>query len=138
MLRAKGVELSEPITEQGWGSLTKLKLSDGESLALNQPKHPMAIKMSSTPRARKGKNNPRPEREETKAWTVLTCQGMEQAWASAFMVQEPALALKPAAISRQRTVGSNHPMTRHNNPNRVGSIGQANGPDRGWPADSLR
>jgi predicted enzyme related to lactoylglutathione lyase len=54
-LQAKGVEFSEPITEQGWGSLTKLKLPDGESLGLYQPKHPMAIKMNGPPGGRKAK-----------------------------------------------------------------------------------
>jgi hypothetical protein len=63
---AKGVELSEPITELGWGSLTKLKLPDGESLGLYQPKHPMAIKMSSTPRARKGKTIQGPSAKKRK------------------------------------------------------------------------
>jgi predicted enzyme related to lactoylglutathione lyase len=65
-LQAKGVEFSEPITEQGWGSLTKLKLPDGESLGLYQPKHPMAIKMSSTPRARKGKTIQGPSAKKRK------------------------------------------------------------------------
>jgi hypothetical protein len=45
-LQAKGVEFPEPIKDQGWGLLTKLKLPDGETLGLYQPKHPMAIRMS--------------------------------------------------------------------------------------------
>jgi hypothetical protein len=46
-LQAKGVDFPEPIRDQGWGLLTKLKLPDGETLGLYQPKHPMAIHMSS-------------------------------------------------------------------------------------------
>jgi hypothetical protein len=46
-LQAKGVDFPEPISDQGWGLLTKFKLPDGESLGLYQPKHPMAIRMSS-------------------------------------------------------------------------------------------
>jgi hypothetical protein len=44
-LQAKGVEFPEPISDQRWGLLTRLRLPDGELLGLYQPKHPMAIKM---------------------------------------------------------------------------------------------
>jgi len=50
-LEAKGVEFSAPITDQGWGLLTQLKLPDGETLGLYQPKHPMAIRMRVRKRA---------------------------------------------------------------------------------------
>jgi hypothetical protein len=50
-LEAKGVEFTTPISDQGWGLLTQLKLPDGERLGLYQPKHPMAIGMSSGNRA---------------------------------------------------------------------------------------
>lgn len=46
-LQAKGVEFTEPIKEQRWGLATKLRLPDGETLGLYQPKHSMAIKMGS-------------------------------------------------------------------------------------------
>jgi predicted enzyme related to lactoylglutathione lyase len=49
-LEAKGVEFTTPITDQGWGLLTQLKLPDGERLGLYEPKHPMAIRMSSANR----------------------------------------------------------------------------------------
>jgi predicted enzyme related to lactoylglutathione lyase len=49
-LEAKGVEFPEPITEQRWGLLTKLRLPDGETLGLYQPRHPMAIRMRGTAR----------------------------------------------------------------------------------------
>src|SRR5580704_12981944 len=50
-LQAKGVEFTGPITDQGWGLLTQLKLPDGEALGLYQPKHPMAIGMRAEQRA---------------------------------------------------------------------------------------
>ena len=50
-LAAKGVEFSMPIRDQGWGLLTQVKLPDGETLGLYEPRHPMAIQMKSTPRS---------------------------------------------------------------------------------------
>jgi hypothetical protein len=44
-LEAKGVEFPEPITEQRWGRVTKLRLPDGETMGLYQPAHPTAIRM---------------------------------------------------------------------------------------------
>ena len=44
-LERKGVEFTEPVTEQGWGLLTHLKLPDGEKFGLYEPRHKMAIKM---------------------------------------------------------------------------------------------
>jgi catechol 2,3-dioxygenase-like lactoylglutathione lyase family enzyme len=38
-LRAKGVEFVRPVTEQGWGFETALRLPDGGELSLYQPKH---------------------------------------------------------------------------------------------------
>ena len=37
-LKAKGVKC-EPVKDQGWGLLTRLKLPGGSSLGLYQPKH---------------------------------------------------------------------------------------------------
>ena len=50
-LAAKGVEFTMPIRDQGWGLLTQVKLPDGETLGLYEPRHPMAIQMKSTPRS---------------------------------------------------------------------------------------
>ncbi len=44
-LESRGVEFTEPISEQGWGLLTRLKLPDGEKLGLYEPRHKTAIKM---------------------------------------------------------------------------------------------
>jgi predicted enzyme related to lactoylglutathione lyase len=50
-LAAKGVEFTMPIRDQGWGLLTQVKLPDGETLGLYEPRHPMAIQMKSTRRS---------------------------------------------------------------------------------------
>ncbi|MBC5804708.1 MAG: extradiol dioxygenase [Candidatus Eremiobacter antarcticus] len=42
-LKSKGIECSQPITDQGWGLLTRVKLPDGEEIGLYQPKHPTAF-----------------------------------------------------------------------------------------------
>ena len=42
-LQAKGVELSQPITDQRWGLLSAIRLPDGSELGLYQPQHPTAI-----------------------------------------------------------------------------------------------
>lgn len=42
-LAAKGVELTKPVTEQGFGLVATLRLPGGGELALYQPKHPTAI-----------------------------------------------------------------------------------------------
>ena len=41
-LGAKGVEFG-PVSDQGWGRLSSIKLPDGAELALYQPRHPTAI-----------------------------------------------------------------------------------------------
>jgi predicted enzyme related to lactoylglutathione lyase len=42
-LEAKGVELATPVTEQGFGLMTRLKLPGGGELGLYEPRHPTAI-----------------------------------------------------------------------------------------------
>jgi predicted enzyme related to lactoylglutathione lyase len=39
-LKRKGVELVEPITDQRWGLLTRLRLPSGDEIGLYEPKHP--------------------------------------------------------------------------------------------------
>ena len=41
-LKAKGVEFTQPVTDQRWGLLTAIRLPDGSELSMYQPKHPMA------------------------------------------------------------------------------------------------
>jgi catechol 2,3-dioxygenase-like lactoylglutathione lyase family enzyme len=42
-LKAKGVEFATPVTEQGFGLMTRLKLRGGGELGLYEPRHPTAI-----------------------------------------------------------------------------------------------
>jgi catechol 2,3-dioxygenase-like lactoylglutathione lyase family enzyme len=41
-LRAEGVEVARPISDQGWGLLTAISLPSGMELGLYQPRHPTA------------------------------------------------------------------------------------------------
>jgi catechol 2,3-dioxygenase-like lactoylglutathione lyase family enzyme len=41
-LKAKGVELTSDISDQGWGRLTSLKVPGGGELGLYEPRHPLA------------------------------------------------------------------------------------------------
>ena len=41
-LKAKGVEFTQPVTDQRWGLLTAIRLPDGSELSMYQPKHPTA------------------------------------------------------------------------------------------------
>lgn len=41
-LTAKGVTISEPISNQGWGKLASIKLPSGADLGIYQPLHPTA------------------------------------------------------------------------------------------------
>ena len=42
-LRAKGVEFTRPVSDQGWGRLTALRVPGGGELGLYEPRHPTAI-----------------------------------------------------------------------------------------------
>ena len=44
-LKAKGVEISRPVSEHRWGFATGITLPDGSELGLYQPKHPTAIEL---------------------------------------------------------------------------------------------
>ncbi|HKA83314.1 MAG TPA: VOC family protein [Acidimicrobiales bacterium] len=41
-LTTKGVEISRPVTDQGWGLLASVKLPSGSELSLYEPRHPVA------------------------------------------------------------------------------------------------
>lgn len=43
-LKAKGVEFTRPISDQGWGLVTSFKLPGCGEMGLYQPRHPTAIK----------------------------------------------------------------------------------------------
>jgi uncharacterized glyoxalase superfamily protein PhnB len=42
-LAAKGVEFTRPVSDEGWGRLTALRLPGGGELGLYEPRHPTAI-----------------------------------------------------------------------------------------------
>ena len=44
-LKAKGVEFTSDISNQGWGMLTSLKVPGGGELGLYQPRHPVAFNL---------------------------------------------------------------------------------------------
>jgi hypothetical protein len=46
-LKAKGVEFSNPISDQGWGLLTSIKLPGGGELGLYEPRHPTPLRPAS-------------------------------------------------------------------------------------------
>jgi catechol 2,3-dioxygenase-like lactoylglutathione lyase family enzyme len=41
-LTAKGAEFAQPVSDQGWGLLTSVRLPGGGELGLYQPRHPTA------------------------------------------------------------------------------------------------
>ena len=41
-LTAKGITISHPVSDQGWGLLASIKLPSGSELSLYQPRHPTA------------------------------------------------------------------------------------------------
>jgi hypothetical protein len=43
-LRAKGVTVTEDVTDQGWGLLAAIGLPDGSSLRVYQPRHPSPLR----------------------------------------------------------------------------------------------
>jgi hypothetical protein len=45
-LRAEGIEVARPISDQGWGLLTAITLPGGVELGLYQPRHPTATQPS--------------------------------------------------------------------------------------------
>ena len=41
-LKAKGVTISQPVSEQAWGLLASIRLPSGADLSIYQPRHPTA------------------------------------------------------------------------------------------------
>jgi hypothetical protein len=41
-LAARGVTISRPLSDQGWGLLASIKLPSGSDLSMYQPRHPTA------------------------------------------------------------------------------------------------
>jgi hypothetical protein len=45
-LRAEGIEVARPVSDQGWGLLTAIALPGGVELGLYQPRYPTATEPS--------------------------------------------------------------------------------------------
>ena len=45
-LQAEGIEVTRPVSDQGWGLLTAIALPGGVELGLYQPRHPTAAQSS--------------------------------------------------------------------------------------------
>jgi len=43
-LKAKGVAMTRPVKDEGWGLLTAICLPDGSEMGIYQPKHPSPLK----------------------------------------------------------------------------------------------
>ena len=44
-LAARGVTISRPLSDQGWGLLASIKLPSGCDLSIYQPRHPTAYNL---------------------------------------------------------------------------------------------
>ncbi|MFG1998167.1 VOC family protein [Spirillospora sp. NPDC048911] len=44
-LRSKGVEITKPPSDQGWGTIAAIKLPSGAELSLYEPHHPIAYNL---------------------------------------------------------------------------------------------
>jgi len=45
-LKAKGVELTQPVKEQRWGLVTAIKIPGGGEMGLYEPRHPTALELN--------------------------------------------------------------------------------------------
>lgn len=45
-LKKKGVELSRPITDEGYGLVCAIRLPDGQDLSIYEPRHPTALDLA--------------------------------------------------------------------------------------------
>src|SRR5258708_17326826 len=69
----------------------------------------------------------------------LNRRSLEEASADdAFVLEQPLLAIEAAAIPREPAVRADHPVARDDHGDRIGTVGRADGPDRGGIADALR
>lgn len=51
-LREKGVEFTRPVSDQGWGLLTTMRVPGAGEIGLYQPRHPTALGMDHSPAVR--------------------------------------------------------------------------------------
>jgi catechol 2,3-dioxygenase-like lactoylglutathione lyase family enzyme len=48
-LATKGITLATPIREERWGRVTSIRIAEGSTLGIYQPKHPTAHNLSGAP-----------------------------------------------------------------------------------------
>jgi catechol 2,3-dioxygenase-like lactoylglutathione lyase family enzyme len=53
-LRRKGVEITQPVSDHGYGLVTAIRLPDGQELDLYEPRHPTALSLSGSQAAQRG------------------------------------------------------------------------------------
>jgi predicted enzyme related to lactoylglutathione lyase len=53
--RSKGVEILRPISDQGWGRVTSIRIPGNVELGLYEPRHTLAVTLGSAPAAKKRK-----------------------------------------------------------------------------------
>ena len=61
-LRAKGVEILRPISDQGWGRVTSIRIPGNVELGLYEPRHKLAVR----PLRAAAKKKRRPQRAQRK------------------------------------------------------------------------
>jgi catechol 2,3-dioxygenase-like lactoylglutathione lyase family enzyme len=54
-LRSKGVEITKPVLDEGYGLFTAMRVPGGPELGLYQPRHPTALHLTSSTSATRGK-----------------------------------------------------------------------------------
>ena len=53
------------------------------------------------------------------------------------MIEQPAFAFDAAAVSGKGAIRSDHPVTRHDDSDGIGTVGESDSADRGGTADAL-
>ena len=61
-LRTRGVEFTQPVSDQGWGLLTALRIPGGGELGLYEPRHPTATRAATSPGCSRRCRTPRTAR----------------------------------------------------------------------------
>ena len=51
-LKSRGVEVTRPIEDQGWGVVTTLRIPGGGEIGLYEPRHPTALELGHSPPGR--------------------------------------------------------------------------------------
>jgi|SRR5919108_2734086 catechol 2,3-dioxygenase-like lactoylglutathione lyase family enzyme len=66
-LRAKGVKFVAPVSDQGWGLITRFRIPGAGEVGLYQPKHPSPLREFARPHASRPAVGPSPVRRRRRA-----------------------------------------------------------------------